>query len=249
MVLLFVFCFFFKLGNTKHFYLLTAKSQLREKKGRFWIEKEPWEEIGSKWQVEGLPPRRGKTFPMRRMREKERMSVDVGEFIFTVGKVRSSAERKTNSGKVRSLKTVEDIRNRHWGSGRESRRAEMPHNDWAVMRAAGEWGYQEFIVAIITAFNLLCYNYSQASLHTYTWQAGAPTKCWSNEWTQFKWALQSKGLISSTNTVSSTKTIWQLSWVSCSLILLVLRNAEVENTLLYKFIICSICILGNACMH
>lgn len=50
---------------------------------------------------------------MRRMREKERMGVDVGEFIFTVGKVRSSAERKTNSGKVRSLKRIENIRNRH----------------------------------------------------------------------------------------------------------------------------------------
>lgn len=60
-----------------------------------------------------MPPRRGKTFPLKRMREKERMSMDVGEFIFTVRKVRSSAERKMNSGKVGSLKTVENIRNRH----------------------------------------------------------------------------------------------------------------------------------------
>lgn len=195
-----------------------AKSQLRGKKGRFWIEKGPWEEIGSKRQVEGLPRKRRKKFPIRRMREKERMGVDVGEFIFTVGKVRSSAERKTNWGKVRSLKRVENIRNRHWGSGRESRGAGTLHNGWAAMRAASEWGHQEFIVAIITALNMICYNYSQASLLTYAWQAGAPTKWWRNEWTQFKWALQSKGLISSTNTVSSTKTIRQLSWVSHSLI-------------------------------
>lgn len=43
-----------------------------------------------------MPRKRRKKFPIRRMREKERMGVDVGEFIFTVGKVRSSAERKTN---------------------------------------------------------------------------------------------------------------------------------------------------------
>lgn len=41
------------------------------------------------------------------------MSVNVGEFIFTVAKVRSSAERKRNSGKAGSLKTVENIGNRH----------------------------------------------------------------------------------------------------------------------------------------
>lgn len=49
---------------------------------------------------------------MMRIREKERMSVDVSEFIFTVWKVGSSAERKTNSGKVGSWKTVENTRNK-----------------------------------------------------------------------------------------------------------------------------------------
>lgn len=61
---------------------------------------------------EGSPAIRGKTFPMVRL-NKEKMSVNVGEFIFTVAKVRSSAERKRNSGKARSLKTVENIGNRH----------------------------------------------------------------------------------------------------------------------------------------
>lgn len=40
------------------------------------------------------------------------MSVDVSEFIFTVWKVGSSAERKTNSGKDGSWKTVENTRNK-----------------------------------------------------------------------------------------------------------------------------------------
>lgn len=62
---------------------------------------------------EGLPVTRGKTFPMMRLKEKERMTVNVGDFIFTVGKLRSSTDRKSNSGQVGSSKTVENIGNRH----------------------------------------------------------------------------------------------------------------------------------------
>lgn len=50
----------------------------------------------SKSQVKGLSVIREKTLPVMRLWEKERMSVNVHTFVFTVGKVRSSTESKKN---------------------------------------------------------------------------------------------------------------------------------------------------------
>lgn len=44
--------------------------------------KKTWKETGSESQVEGLPAIRGKMFPGMRIREKEKMSVNVGKLIF-----------------------------------------------------------------------------------------------------------------------------------------------------------------------
>lgn len=52
------------------------------------MEKETWQETGSKSQVEGLPVIRGKIFPVMRIR-KERVSVNVGKFVFTVHNMES----------------------------------------------------------------------------------------------------------------------------------------------------------------
>lgn len=49
--------------------------------------------MGSKSQVGGVACYKKEAFSVMRMREKERMSVIVGKFIFTVGKVRSPRGR------------------------------------------------------------------------------------------------------------------------------------------------------------